>query len=297
MLIQLTVTARPDRGAADEGPPEVVFRYRFDRDEVLVGRSGSVDVRLPHPAVSLVHLRLRRDHEAGAIQVLDAGSTNGTLINGHPLEPDQPTPLLAGATVEVGPFRLALDGGDAASAQTVPQDTASFARRMALDLAGELAGDAAHPYLEVSNGPDWGRRLPLGPRCGVQTVGRGSDCDLPLSDQDTSRRHMEVRRTRDTLEVRDLGSKNGVKLDGQPTRGWARLAHGCQLQLGQTLLRFVDPTEEYLDQLGQQEPATGPRPGPPAPSRTSPPDRWIALAAAAMVAGTAALIAYLLGWI
>jgi hypothetical protein len=54
-------------------------------------------------------------------------------------------------------------------------------------------------------------------------VGRETDNDLPLPDTSVSRRHALLVVAQDTLLLRDLGSKNGCFIDGQPvTSGIAK---------------------------------------------------------------------------
>ena len=56
------------------------------QDELTVGRSPSCELVINDPSVSKEHARLRWHGQAGACTVVDLGSTNGTLLNGHPLE-------------------------------------------------------------------------------------------------------------------------------------------------------------------------------------------------------------------
>jgi transcriptional regulator with AAA-type ATPase domain len=46
------------------------------------------------------------------------------------------------------------------------------------------------------------------------TLGRDPDCDVPLPGEQTSRRHAELRRSGYVMTVRDLGSTNGIFLNG-----------------------------------------------------------------------------------
>ena len=143
MPIVLTATAGTAR-----------FCYRFEQAEVLVGRGEAVDVRLPHPSVSLVHLCLRR--RKGRLLVMDSGSTNGTTLDGAPLTPDEPAPVRAGSRLSVGIFQLVIGEAEAGET-TAPADTAGFARRM----VQEVLGDGDHPVLVVQNSPERGHRLEL----------------------------------------------------------------------------------------------------------------------------------------
>lgn len=46
------------------------------------------------------------------------------------------------------------------------------------------------------------------------TIGRAPTCDLVLSDVSISREHARIRRFGETLTIRDLGSKNGITVNG-----------------------------------------------------------------------------------
>lgn len=68
---------------------------------LLVGRAPTNDVVLRHPSVSKVHARLLPQGEGWALG--DAGSTNGTWLDGRLLEPDAPAvPLPSPCLVKVG---------------------------------------------------------------------------------------------------------------------------------------------------------------------------------------------------
>src|SRR5215213_7898026 len=60
-----------------------------------------------------------------------------------------------------------------------------------------------------------GKRMPLGAEGGI--VGRSRECDVVLADSNVSRRHAEIRPDgRDGWIVTDLGSTNGVRVNGRP---------------------------------------------------------------------------------
>jgi hypothetical protein len=63
------------------------------------------------------------------------------------------------------------------------------------------------------------------------TLGRASTNEIALPDRSLSRRHAEFVVTPDGVQVRDLGSRNGVKVNGVP-RASAVLQNGDRLQIG-----------------------------------------------------------------
>jgi len=80
-----------------------------------------------------------------------------------------------------------------------------------------------------------GRRSPLpGDRA---VLGRSRDCDVVVNDPNVSRRHAEVRRDGPAWIVTDLGSTNGVKVNGRRV-DQAALEPGDRITLGLTELTF-----------------------------------------------------------
>jgi hypothetical protein len=77
-----------------------------------------------------------------------------------------------------------------------------------------------------------GRRLLLPPGGGV--VGRSRDCDVVLDDSGISRHHAEIRPTPDGWEIEDLGSTNGVIVNGLEVRGREPLRGGDRIEFGST---------------------------------------------------------------
>ncbi len=80
------------------------------------------------------------------------------------------------------------------------------------------------------------KRLPTPPEGGV--IGRSRDCDIVLDDTGVSRRHAELRRGPDGWTVTDLGSTNGVRVNGQDVHGAHPLRAGDRIELGSTEVVF-----------------------------------------------------------
>jgi pSer/pThr/pTyr-binding forkhead associated (FHA) protein len=66
-------------------------------DVLVIGRASDADVRLSDTGVSRRHAELRREGDDHVL--VDLGSTNGTLVNGRPIERVR---LSSGDRIEVG---------------------------------------------------------------------------------------------------------------------------------------------------------------------------------------------------
>jgi pSer/pThr/pTyr-binding forkhead associated (FHA) protein len=84
-----------------------------------------------------------------------------------------------------------------------------------------------------------GSRHPIS--LGGLVVGRGTDADLRINDPGVSRRHIEFRQSDKHVEVHDLGSTNGMLVNGQRMTS-SLLDDGTVVRVGNTdiVVRIVE---------------------------------------------------------
>jgi pSer/pThr/pTyr-binding forkhead associated (FHA) protein len=68
-------------------------------------------------------------------------------------------------------------------------------------------------------------------------IGRSRECDIQLADTNVSRRHAEVRQEGTSYWIVDLGSTNGLELNGKRVKR-AKLSDGDTITVGSTEVRF-----------------------------------------------------------
>jgi hypothetical protein len=74
---------------------------------------------------------------------------------------------------------------------------------------------------------------------GEFAVGRSAGCQLSLDDPLVSRRHAVLVVTQDSVTVEDLGSRNGVVVNGQKISGKTQLAAGDKILIGSQELTLL----------------------------------------------------------
>ncbi|MGD9935797.1 MAG: FHA domain-containing protein, partial [Dehalococcoidia bacterium] len=83
-------------------------------DSAGIGRSVENDLVLEAPNISRKHARLLRTD--GSFELTDLGSANGTVVNGHEIDPRAPIRMAPGSRFNIGPYELELRGASAAPA-------------------------------------------------------------------------------------------------------------------------------------------------------------------------------------
>jgi hypothetical protein len=129
-------------------------------------------------------------------------------------------------------------GGEGAAAAPREEPSSEHGETMIYSTSARVRGQVA----EAQDRPTRalivvsGRRLPLAPQ--GATIGRSRECDIVLDDAGISRRHAEIRPAAQGWTVADLGSTNGVRLNGRALRGMRALQAGDHVELGSTEIVF-----------------------------------------------------------
>ena len=276
-----------------------------DVDRTLtVGRLPECDVVIADVLVSGNHFEI--GPAPGGAQIVDLQSSNGTFVNGERLS--APRVLTGGEEIAVGSQKIMVER----VVKVAPVDL-RLVVRVGIDTGIAARITDAAPIV----------------------IGRGDDADLKLSDPLVSARHCQVvlvhppagpcphcgmlakpgdahcvgcGRARIAAEVEDLGSANGVLVDGAPVNPHARadLLEGGELQLGDTIIVFgsesdpvnLGPAPTVIRSIPKNLDApatpTPPQAAPPAPRRRISPLAWI-IGGVAIVAVAIVLVVALSG--
>jgi pSer/pThr/pTyr-binding forkhead associated (FHA) protein len=89
----------------------------------------------------------------------------------------------------------------------------------------------------------------------VILIGRHPECDIRIDSSKVSRRHCCLALAYDRVMIRDLGSRNGIRVNGRVVEETV-LRPGDEIAIGHILYRLED--------------VTPPPPPPPAPAKATP---------------------------
>ncbi len=256
----------------------------------LLGGAAGDQVRLEGLPPGLLTLRIESHR-------LMVEATHAFTVGGVGVPPGVSRLVLPGEVVGLSEeMRLKVKAPDGDAERQV--GTVAVLKHLLTDSEGLVASRA--PTLTCLTGLDVGRIFTLAEA--RTDIGRGADVHFRLRDRAVSRTHARIVREGSAFTVQDLGSPNGVFVNGHRVRRAAPLSDGDTLEVGQTILRFQGAVEEPPPTPVPAEPpapveqAETPAPAPDMampPERTAPGGWWlIGLGAATALAGV--LVTYAL---
>jgi ABC-type multidrug transport system ATPase subunit len=207
--------------------------------EFRIGREVEAnELFLNDKGVSRRHARIFA--EEGRLLVEDLGSSGGTYLNGRELR--RPHALSDGAELRMGRVRIAVEiEGEA------PPDEAAGGGEDGWDGDAPAIEEPADGNATVAiGGKGDAGRAPALPRDfsielgdDVVVIGRGQECQVVLDSPVISREHAQIKPARSGgWSVRDLGSKNGTFVNGEPAERPRKLVAGDTVSIGPYRLKF-----------------------------------------------------------
>jgi pSer/pThr/pTyr-binding forkhead associated (FHA) protein len=193
------------------------------KPKLVVGRQRECDISLPFSIVSSRHCEL--EFREGWWHVRDLGSKNGTSVNSTPCDMQQllPDDVLGVATIF---FKMKYPEG------VVVEGLRKDPGREAGTLGHMRRGASAAPLASLPSSPPpgpsspvpYGHLVPCGGGNPIPlrkeriVIGRNNDSDVVLRFATVSGRHCQLEWEDECScwRVRDLGSRNGIRVDGSP---------------------------------------------------------------------------------
>ena len=218
----LAVTLPPTSGLDSDAPTDIpYFKIRWQngstnyfpivKDRIIIGRGVEADLRVPENLrfVSGQHAEIQK--EATGYFIRDLNSTNGTLVNNQPLQPDQDYAIGNESIIRIGDDNFGVSIG---FTFYNPKETAS-------SVAGFMQAAQATRIEQTS----------------MLLIGRLENCDIVLDSPEVSRRHAMIRQVCDQYSLEDLDSSNGTYLNNEPIKT-AQLHAGDLIQISKYRLLF-----------------------------------------------------------
>ena len=184
---------------------------------LTIGRGIHCDIVTADPRASRDHAEIQRRPD-GHYVLIDAGSRNGTFVNGQPASQVE---LHDGDLIQIGDFALITELSSAAAAHQ-----GQFSGTLVGVAPGTATPGSMPDMIDMRTNP-------------VVTIGRDPGNDLTFDHPQISRFHARLQLLPDgSLQVTDLNSTNGSFIDGQQLKGTSTVPSGVTLSFGPFRLVF-----------------------------------------------------------
>jgi len=217
--------------------------YECREPEVTIGRDTDQQIRIDNDAVSRHHAILL--HSAGSWTIQDLATSNGTQLNGRPVDF---APVKPGDAIQIGKHTLLFEpskdqlrlleparpvlGQGQRPASTVfmdPDDMAAVIRRVEDERAAHLRLVA----------PAGGREKRWALSKEETVLGSAVDADVVLTGWFVARQHAVIAHDRQGYRLTWVAGLRAVKVNGRPVRD-TRLKHRDEIRIGGSRFQFFD---------------------------------------------------------
>jgi pSer/pThr/pTyr-binding forkhead associated (FHA) protein len=257
------LSATPEDGDAGPQAPAAVLRdtrsgraFPLEEGVATVGRENA-DILLSDPSVSRKHAEV--EFRGADALVTDAGSTNGTVVNGRRIAAGEQQALEPGQEVRFGNCIFVLDltraddgqdiaappaeepeeAGQPEEAEVTMVGSPESLPEFDLDLPDEQPAEAAAPSgprLQDASNP--ALAYPISPEGAA--IGRRSGQDIVIENPYVSSSHAAIAVQDGEYTLTDIGSTNGTVVNGEtlPPNEPRVLADGDEISFGPVKLVF-----------------------------------------------------------
>ena len=160
------------------------------------------------------------------VTITDINTSAGTFVNGDKIS--GPTNLRAGDLIEIQGVEL----------EVIEEDVAEGGKTLVLSGTALIDVGSNSWSLVAETGPERGQVIPLGERV---EIGRALECDISILEPSLSRKHAELEIEGNTLIIRDLGSANGIWVNGERVDE-IQLKNGDKLQFDRVKFTVSAPS-------------------------------------------------------
>ncbi|MCI5052811.1 MAG: type III secretion system inner membrane ring subunit SctD [Simkaniaceae bacterium] len=259
---------------SEDGPLTGLKITLDEGNEWVLGRDpDQSDHVLEDPMVSRLHVIVRREDDGVFLENLS--STNPASVNGETVT--EPIQLHENDAVQIGGSTFRYTEKDPADVEDLieddqstpsgPSDEELRAQIAALSLSG---GIHSRWLLKVIAGPNTGAEFGVDEG---QTYVIGKDansCDIFFQDLSVSRQHAKLSVKNGQVIIEDLGSRNGVLVNGSHIEKQQTLGSQDLIALGTTAFLMIDreesretlysaPSELHKEEEVQEEPVEVPK--------------------------------------
>ncbi len=213
------------------------FRQEFPLQEqiTIIGREETCHVSISSQTISRKHFRIIA--KGLKMYIEDLGSSNGTTINEQKI--DKVTEMTENDIIQFGIYYAQLNNTNKLK-KSYKVDEIATSKQMDIVKKNQapyfklICTDKRYPGLifEISEG--------------LNTIGRTKVSTIVIPDNSLSKKHLELNKLGQKLELQDLGSINGTKVNGRKLRSKQRVYNGDKLEIGDVVFSIDSNMESRV---------------------------------------------------
>ncbi len=214
-----------------------------DTKDITIGRAAGCSVHLDEASISRLHALI--SFKNGTWNLVRKANFGAVLLNGQEIEN---APLEGGEEISIGKFSLRVNIGEEQAATGLMPAAGAEVYQEDGDGRTQFVSAGVKALLRFEPGTANVAEFLLEKE--VSVFGRGSNCDVILTDKKSSRKHFEIRKQGLSFFLKDLESANGLTVNGVDTKE-AELVPGDVIQIGESKIEFVVENAAYFSQQDQ----------------------------------------------
>lgn len=222
--------------------------------EISIGRAQGCSIRLEEASVSRLHAVI--SSQAGQWQLLRKANFGAVLLNGQEVEN---APLEGGEEIKIGEFSLRVSIEPTSASQPLTRTNTkglnvTSSKSYSTNEGGQEDGRTKfvsaglRAIFRMEPGAANIDEFPMEKDSAL--FGRGSNCDVVLSEKKASRKHFEVRRQGLSFFLKDLDSANGTLVNGNRVTEIELMA-GDLIQVGESRIQISVENKDFFQAQDQ----------------------------------------------
>lgn len=208
--------------------------------DLTIGRASGCSIQLDEPNVSRLHAMLRYLNSSWVVE--RKANFGAVLLNGQEVENAN---LEGGEELVIGEFSLRINIEEGMRSKT---GSAAVMREDDEGGGTKLVTAGVNGLFRFEPGvANMSEFLMEGE---LAVFGRGSNCDVVLTEKKSSRKHLEVRKQGLSFFLKDLNSANGTNVNGKAIQE-VELVSGDLIEIGEAKIQFSVENKDYFSRQDQ----------------------------------------------